>query len=194
MTQTLNAHSIAEIQFFLLATPCEQCGRGPLTCRTDLDQPPSEQMDVEACCEECAHEHRFRFQVADDAPTPDRDDLYPVISTSDAPSQILDVGQWIMLSQLMLEQTKREPERIEARRLEYQAGQCLQEAIKFYDDNDLPPDSAIFVEDTRRRRRAHPEMFSRQHLCEMRAKLPQAIKPDRSTERGSAAAPWWKFW
>jgi len=151
-------------------------------------------LDVQACCKECDREHGFRFRLADDVPTHDRDDLYPVINTSDVPSQILDVGQWIMLSQLMLERTKHEPQRIEARRLEYQAGQCLQEAIKFYDDNDLPPESAIFVEDTRRRRRAHPEMFSRRHLCEMRAKLPQAINPNCSTVQPDVATPWWKFW
>ena len=61
----------------------------------------------------------------------------------------------------------------QVRQLQLQAAQCLDEALKFYDpDNDVPPPEAFFSEDSQRHFRERPDLFSRQRLIELRAKLP----------------------
>ena len=195
-TETLYAHSIAEIHLFLMATPCEECGRGPLVAR---ERPllPAEG-EFYAACRACDHQRQYTFALPPDAPADDPDDLYPVINPTNHPSRILDVGQWIVLFGIVLEAASKEPAKIETRRLEYEAAQCLAEALKFYEDNDLPPESAVRCPSTRARLRDHPEQFSKDHLTAMRAKLPAisavarqagAKDPEHPRRR-----PWWRFW
>lgn len=190
---TLHAHSIAEIHLFLMATPCEECGRGPLEA-SPRPRPPAGRkaaFELHAACQACDREHHYTFTLAPDAPADDPDDLYPTVNPTDNPSEILDVGQWIVLFRVVLEAAGKEPAKIEARRLGYEAGQCLAEALKFYEDNDLPPESAVRCASTRARLRDHPEQFSKEHLLARRAKLPAIsirARPERRRQ------PWWRFW
>jgi hypothetical protein len=96
------------------------------------------------------------------------------LNPTEEPSHILDVGQWIMLFRLFEQQAAGAPSKVEARVLNLKAGACLNEALKFYeeDDNDLPPGSAMFTDSTRRRFREAPEQFSRRRLIGLRATLP----------------------
>lgn len=98
-----------------------------------------------------------------------------VVNPTEEPSRLLDVGQWIMLYGVIIEAASKEKDRPQARHLELEAAQCLDEALKFYDDpeNDLPPPEAIFTEPSRRRLRSAPEQFSRRRLINLRAKLPR---------------------
>lgn len=198
-TKTLHAHGIAEIHLFLMATPCEQCGRGPLAVTEKLLRiaEPQSPIEVHAVCQACEHEHHYTFVLASDAPADDPDDLYPVVNPTDNPSEILDVGQWIILFGVVLEAAGKEPAKIEARRLGYQAAQCVAEALKFYEDNDLPPESAVRCQSSRARLRDHPEQFSKEHLLARRAKLPAMSTTARQTEPNAPEhrrRPWWRFW
>jgi len=64
-------------------------------------------------------------------------------------------------------------ERSARRRLQVQSAACLAEALKFYDpDNDLPPEEAFFTAESRRQFRARPELFARDRIIGLRARLP----------------------
>lgn len=202
-----------------MVTPCPQCGRGPLKSerldREELDREsflgpdgrtagpviePEPRHSCRALCRSCGHQSALTFTLPQTAPHDDPNNLYPIVNPSDEPSKILDVGQWITLFRVILESAGNQADKIEARRLGYEAAQCLEEAIKFYDDTDeLPPEEAVFCETTRTHLRDHPQQFARQRLIELRAKLPQAVKMQRHIARDARKRrdrhhPWWKFW
>ena len=118
-----------------------------------------------------------------------------VVNPTDEPSRILDVGQWIMLSRMLLEAGSKEAEKGRARRLGIEAAQCLEEALKFYDelDNDLPPPEALFDDASRERFRDAPEQFSRRRLIELRSKLPTTLATP-SSPSAPKKRPWWRRW
>jgi hypothetical protein len=119
------------------------------------------------------------------------------INATDEPSRILDVGQWLVLFQVILTAASKEPDRIEARRLGYEAAQCLEEALKFYADNDAPPADALFTPRSRRRFEQNPESFSRGRLIDMRSKLPTLGHMERQITNPAPRAirkKWWQVW
>lgn len=197
--EPLYARSLTEIQFYLRVTPCSGCGRGPLKPVTDHLPPASSPFSLTAKCGGCHQQAAFTFTLPEHATPTDRDDLYPVINPTPEPSRIIDVGQWIVLFRLILETAGKETDKIEARRLGYEAAQCLAEAVKFYEDNDLPPESAIFCESTRVRRRDNPQQFSKQNLMDIGSKLPKLTTMQRQITRCARRKdpdkrPWWRFW
>lgn len=99
-----------------------------------------------------------------------------MINSSLEASSLIDVGQWLTLSGLLREQAKAEPNRIRARQIGIEAGECLDEALKFYDDpeNDLPPQEAFFCESSKLRFKEAPEQFSRERIVGERVRLPKA--------------------
>lgn len=184
-----------------MATPCAKCDRGPLKHRSDPLEPARTHQPVEllATCESCGHTHTFHFALPPDVQPDDRDNLYPIINPTVQPSRILDVGQWIVLFRVILEAAGNQKDKIEARRLGYEAAQCLEEAIKFYTDNDLPPPGALCCNVSRARFREHPEQFSKERLIEMRGKLPKLTTMKRQLSdgkkpRSGAKKPWWRWW
>jgi hypothetical protein len=103
------------------------------------------------------------------------------ISRTDEPSRILDVAGWLTLHARLCDAARAKAraassvERTLARQLHIQAAACLEEALKFYDeDNDLPPEDAFFTDAGRRQFRGHPESFLRGRLVSLRAVLPVA--------------------
>ncbi len=194
----LDARSLAEVHMFLLASACRSCGRGPLETSPDLSALERGRVSVDANCRHCGALQRLDFQVPQGSNVCNRDDLYPIINASDEPSRILDVGQWLVLFRVLLESAGRETNKVESRRLGYEASQCLEEAIKFYEDNDLPPSTAVFCGSSRQRLREHPELFSKTHLIELRAKLPKVTAVQRQLSRGvsepEARKRWWHRW
>ena len=198
----LPAHSLAEAYLYLMATPCPQCGRGPLRGEDARPEPGDGQarLTIPVQCGACGSQDEYVFTV----PT-DRLSLEALGATgpagrlnpTDQPSRILDVAQWIMLFRMITEAASKDHNKIEARRLGYEAAQCLEEALKFYDvDNDLPPDDALFHESSRRRHREHPGEFSRERLIELRAKLPtlDAMEASQFVSRETKRKRWWAWW
>lgn len=165
----LNAHSLVEASLFLTATPCRHCGKGPLR-----GEAPREGLggavNVPAECVSCHGLSFWTFCV--------RSSLAGVINSTTERSEILDVAQWVMLSGMIAATATAEMDRVRKRRLNIEAAQCLEEALKFYgDDNDLPPAEAFFHEGSRLRFRQTPEHFSHQRLLHLRSKLPHVPGP-----------------
>jgi hypothetical protein len=164
-----------------MANPCPSCGKGPLHGREPVSPSPSTEegqvegqhaaaVEVSAECAACRAASSWSFvlpTLAITAETP------PVINPTPEPSRILDLPQWITLFRMISVAAEQQSDKQAARRLRIEAGQCLEEALKFYEpDNDLPPQEAFFQEGSRERLRSHPEQFSRQRLLALRNKLP----------------------
>lgn len=166
----LTAHSYAEATLFLTATPCAACGKGPLRAGSFGESSGRESpavVDVQAECVSCHDVSRWAFRIASG--------IADAINATADPSEILDVAQWVMLSGMIAASATAEVDKVRKRRLFIEAAQCLEEALKFYaDDNDLPPAAAFFHEGSRLRFRQSPEHFSRQRLLHLRSKLPHA--------------------
>lgn len=201
--EPLAAHSLAEAYLYLMATPCPACGRGPLKgsgtkpIEDSTDSPSSTvddatTLEFAAACGACDAVTSFTFLVPDrEAPLDDR--TAAVVNPTDEPSRILDVGQWIMLFRVITEAAGKEKDKIQARHLGIEAAQCIEEALKFYDEpgNDLPPPEALYTVASRDRFRHAPEHFSRRRLIELRAKLPTMAAMRASLIKGKKK-PWWK--
>lgn len=193
-TDPLDAHSVAEALLYLRSTPCGTCGRGPLR---GSEPDPVDGVDQEttiairATCAGCQSVETVTFRVPAQPQTADRRDPAPVNPT-DEPSHLLDVGQWITLARVITESAEKETDKVRVRVMKLEAAQCLEEALKFYDevDNDLPPPEAFFVEVSRERFRKAPERFSRQRLIGLLSKLPSPIKP--SSDAPPRPNRWWR--
>ncbi len=196
-SDSLDAHSLAEAHLFLAVTPCRRCGGGPLTCdETERPDPEGDprRIAMSARCAACPQIARFTFTLPEGTTAEAPDDLYAAINPGDEPSRIIDVGQWITLFRVILEAAGKEENKVESRRLGLEAAQCLEEALKFYTDNELPPADAVFCESTRQRIREHPQQFARQRLADMRAQLPTTTSMRHRVIRDTKAHPWWHFW
>jgi hypothetical protein len=203
--ETLRANSWAEAHLYLMVTPCPACKQGPWEVRPSEE--PAEAVGavrrVRANCRRCGCGREFVFRCPE--PPGGQDPVGPSpaspierISASSSPSEIIDVGQWLSLFHLMAESASRTADRARARRLTFRAAQCLDEALKFYSNEDeLPPPSACFTPATRQALTEHAEKFARQRLRDMRAKLPDLRVMARRLARDAArrqAKRWWQFW
>ena len=201
--EPLVAHSLAEAYLYLMATPCPSCGRGPLRGAdshsvpardTESTASPSRRWRIKVACGACRSETTLVFQLhepAEAAPDPEAG-ATAVVNPTDEPSRIVDVGQWIVLFRMITDAASKESDKIEARHLGIEAAQCLEEALKFYDevDNDLPPPEAFFTDASRERFRKVPQQFSKRRLIDLRAKLPceSAMRASLSARRKKH---WW---
>ncbi len=173
----LSAHSLAEANCYLMATPCPACGKGPLRGAEPMPLDAAggrRTVAIEATCPTCEAVRRLCIEIPIDAPTSDSCE-FGVVNPTAEPSRILDVAQWIMLHEVCAESARREKNPAQTRQLNLKAARCLEEALKFYDEdgNDLPPSEGFFQEATRRRFRQNPERFSRRRLLDLRADLPK---------------------
>ncbi len=181
----LVAHSLAEAYLYIRATPCASCGRGPLRggeAELANDDGEACAVSIAVTCGSCQAVTRLRFRLPT-PPEPIPAPQAPVVNPAAQPSRILDLAQWLTLFRMLTETAGREASKSEARRLSLEAAQCLDEALKFYDDadSDLPPVEAFFGKESRDRFKAHPERFSRRRLLHLRSKLPTPwpMRPDQ---------------
>ncbi len=220
--ESLVVHSLAEAYLYLMATPCCSCGRGPLKgadsqrvagaeprgvwdrlSSLSLDRlesrshrlKPAAHWQIEVTCAACQSDTTLVFQLqgfAEAAPGPEAGET-AVVNPTDEPSHIVDVGQWIMLFRMITEAASKETDKTQARHLGIEAAQCLEEALKFYDevDNDLPPPEAVFTDASRERFRKVPQQFSKRRLIDLRSKLPSAAAMRASLSQRSRKR-WWR--
>jgi hypothetical protein len=176
---------------------CEQCGGGPFEAwRTDREFVEGvEARRFYTRCKSCAASRDFLFDVSR---CPDGDpDQRGLVSTTPQRSEIIDVAQWLMLFHSILAAASKSGDRGEARRLGFEAAQCLDEALKFYAPNDtLPPEDAFLDRQHFDLSRQHPEQFERARLIAQRSRLPSAgsmrvqmIHDDRKKKRRGS---WWR--
>ena len=190
------AHSLAEVYLYLMATPCPACGKGPLegTDPKPVEDAPDACMTVTARCRACDAERAMDFALPEGKGTDD-DGRPPVFNPTDAPSEIVDVAQWIVLFGTITEAAACEGDREQARRLGIEAAQCLDEALKFFtdDESDVPPPEAFRLESSKARFHEHPQLFSRQRLIGLRGKLPVLSKMrSRVAQSPSKPRRWWR--
>jgi len=214
VTTPLPAHSLAEIMLSLKVTACAHCGRGPLRARTrrvTWDHHAGH-LAIEVVCRSCRSVDTFLFApVHIDPPDPavirrllatqaDAAAAGP-INPTDEPSALIDVAGWLTLHSLLIDEartaavharTRADRQRI--RHLQILAGQCIDEALKFYEaDNDLPPRDAFFTDAGWHRFREHPELYVRDRLLDMRSRLPVHVS-EHSASGDGRPRRWWRFW
>ena len=171
MSQPLHVHSPNEVRYYLLATPCEVCGAGPCVLHAVVPgRTPDEPALARATCQACRSGRILAF-VSEYAPA-DADS--PCISPVDEPSSVVDLDQWLGLYYQLHDLADRQQDPHRARQMTIDAALCLAEALKFYGDDELPPESAFFTEATLSAFREHPQNFPRQLLRDLQAKLPPA--------------------
>jgi hypothetical protein len=173
----LEAHSLTEAQLYLKITACKKCspepaGMGKLNQHAQSSGNMSV-VRVRGQCSGCCAAQELDFALEQEIAAPAQGHA-PAINLTEKRSQIIDVGQWLTLSQLFIQESQSEKNRSKARLLNLQAAQCLSEALKFYDDsdNDLPPSDALFCASSRRRFHEFPQQFSRGRLISEKRKLP----------------------
>ncbi len=195
--RALHAHSLAEAYLYVMAASCPACKKGPLEVennRTANTKDELASVHLETSCKSCNAARTFSFELPSVPPTSNTAEP-PEINSSNDPSTILDIAQWVMLFRMITEAASRESNKVQARYLGLEAALCLEEAMKFFEDeeNDLPPASAFFTEDSRRRLRENPDQFSKQRLVNLRAKLP-TTSVMRANLSPKPKRPWWRVW
>jgi hypothetical protein len=187
-------HSFAEAYLYVCVTPCRSCGTGRLVTDTAGLQHDGDQrvLTVPVTCRACGRSAVFQFDTGRLGPgestlegfaelgAPAGSQTVPAINPTERPSRVIDVAGWLTLFAMLQDEarpsedeTRTARDRATVRRLQIQASACLGEALKFYDaDNDLPPEDAFFSKRSRRQFRQHPELFARDRLIGLRAKLP----------------------
>lgn len=191
MDEPLRAHTFNEVRYYLMVRPCPTCGKGPWEADSP---PPAPQVSAtcltEAHCTHCDDRRPVAFVLVDNA---DDDD---VINTADQPSEIVDLAQWLSLFYMLIESAAAKPAGPESRHIGYRAALCLAEALKFYEDDELPGEGAFFSDETASAFRQHPANFARQRLRDMQAKLPAlgAMASHVDRDRQVRGRRWWQFW
>lgn len=197
MDEPLQAHTLNEVKYYLMVTPCPACGKGPWI--SDATKPaetvPADTI-VDAHCKQCRR--RQAFAVTCEYSPPETGAGAEVISPDDEPSRIIDLGQWLSLFYMLIESAASQKDPVETRRIGFRAALCLAEGLKFYGDDELPPESAFFRPERLETYRKSPENFARQKLRDMQGKLPHLDVMARNVSRDertrAASRKWWQFW
>ena len=183
-----------------MVTPCRSCRRGPLQfdrawAVRDDEAGPIRLWRISVLCTACTTTATFTFQLPKGT-EPDSDARPPLVNPVGKASRIIDVAQWLTLFRMVTEEAGRESDRLEARELGIEAAQCLEEALRFYDEpgNDLPSEGAFFNDESLKRFRENPQEFSKQRLIELRSRLPvrSASRPSVSSSEPPTKTRWWR--
>lgn len=195
MDQPLPAHTFNEAKLYLAVTTCQACGAGPWI--TGSIAPPTEaapEITLHAHCHACGAARVFVFRCENSLPAdgPQAECINPTAY----PSRLIDVRQWLSLFYLLIDEASRETSKPESRLKGYRAALCLEEALKFYGDNELPPATAFFSPASAGAFREHPERFARQRLRDLRSKLPSSSLMARNVALDVRAQKpkWWQVW
>lgn len=186
-------HSIAEAYLYVKTLTCPACGKGPLRTPGDITRHTTAESGwrLAAECLACRRMHVAGFIIE---PPPTRQQAASdCINPTPEPSEAIDLLGWLQLFQTILKASQEEADREAARRLAWESAQCLDEALKFYDEGEeLPRESAFFSDTSKARFREHPGHFARSVWRQRRIMLPHA-RP-REAPSGPADSRWWHFW
>jgi len=177
----LPIHSLAEARLYLRIKPCSACGDGPLIADPAGVQYHADEhlLSVPATCKACSQNNATGFDTAQietcDLTNSNWEEIPAgqIINATDNPSRIIDIAGWLTLFTLLETEANSAGAPEKARQIHLCAGECIDEALKFFEpQNDLPPVNAFFSKNSRRQFRDRPERFIRQHLIDIRNKLP----------------------
>lgn len=198
MDEPLRVHSPKELKFLLEVTPCARCGRGLMVGRlTDKLAPDSQGIvTLRARCSNCHAQRTFHIQF--------------VKVSDNQPSEVVDLAQWVGLYHLYADEMDKADSPTDTRRTARLAAQCLAEALKFYAQEEMPPESAFRKAESVAAFRNNPANFARTHLRGLEAMLPAVGRTafdgdetdrdsDKEPGKGSdnetaASKAWWKIW
>ncbi len=171
------AHSVVEIHLYAAVIPCRACsGRGFAVTAWRLGEADApRQAAFSIACRTCPHSESFdvRLPAEREIESAGARRLPVVINPIGRRSELIDVAQWLVLYRLAVDRAEKVPVRALSRAIQIEAGQCLDEALRFYPpDTDVPPSEAFFAADSLERFRDHPHLFARQRLIDLRAGLP----------------------
>ncbi len=188
-------HSLTEARLYVKTLTCGSCAQGPLELSEIAPEYDAgrHRLTLSVLCRQCQMRSGITFDTSDierRAAVPSvlgelrdvsRQQAAPVINPTRWPSLMIDVAGWLTLHTMLAEAARAEglkstrmDRRAAVRRMQIQAGQCLDEALKFFDeDNDLPPREAFFSKESHRRFLDHPELYTRQRLIELRSRFPR---------------------
>lgn len=192
----LPAHSLAEAFFYVMVTPCPACGEGSLKAgdaRCGESVKNGVRFTLPVRCAKCGKEQALEFLLPSPPERKPADGV--TVNATSEPSRIIDLAQWVTLAHVIIEAASRESDKQQARHLGLEAAQCLEEALKFFEeDNDLPMDGAFFSDASRRRFAQQPQQFSRQRLIHVRAKLPTTtVMRSRLSTNAKKKRKWWPW-
>jgi hypothetical protein len=184
-------HSVAEAYLHLGAMPCRVCGKGPVKAQAELTKSDSysSRYTLATRCDACRNESGLMYEI--DPPPTRQQAQSDVINPTSQPSRAIDLLGWLTLFRSILTASEKESDKGVSRQLAWEAAQCLDEAMKFYEgDNEMPPVAAFFTEPSRKRFQEQPAHFARSVWRERRLKLPDV----RSRTKADGGKSWWKFW
>jgi hypothetical protein len=186
-------HSIGEAFLYVMTIACPACGKGPMRTAGDAVKAPGPAgaWRLSTICTACGESQAASFMI-DPPPTRHTVESDRINPTSE-PSRAIDLVGWLSLFESILKASQQQADRQAARQLAYEAAQCLDEALKFYDsDNEMPPAAAFFSEASQARFRDHPEHFARSRWRQRRLMLPDIQV--RTRPAAPASRRWWQFW
>ena len=194
MSETpIRVHSVAEAFLYVMIHPCGVCGRGPLAANGGITRVGGspDGWQLAAQCKACRAVATLVFIID---PVPSRQGAESnQINPTPHRSEAIDLLGWLTLYRTIVATVKSAANPAEARKLASEAAQCLDEALKFYTlENELPPESAFFSEESRRRFADHPDQFARTRWREERLKLP-AASPVTTELPPSRRRSWWPW-
>jgi len=188
-------HSLTEARLYVKTRRCASCGEGPLLISREAPvyDAAAHGLTVTVVCDECGQPASIRFCVAelerrgpvlsmlDELRDVSQQPAAQVINPTRRPSRLIDVAGWVMLYTMLTEAARTESvkstsieRRAAVRRMRIEAALCLDEALKFFDeDSDLPPREAFFTKESYGRFLDRPELYTRQRLIEMRGQSPR---------------------
>ncbi len=194
----LPAKSFVEASLYFLVTPCPVCQSDRLDPQDPTSTDDSNTVAMVGVCRNCGSSESFRFAVENLPHAKDRHDPISgthAINLGFSHSRLIDLVQWVTLHEILLEKAKSQPNVAEARWLKVRAGQCLDEAAKFFDAGiDAPPKDATFIESSLKKINEHPDRYKRSRLSELRSQLPSENAFDEVQSKGEPERPWWKIW
>jgi len=191
----LRAHSVVEACLYLMATPCTACRSGAFAVEAPVAGHVPGGVRIAATCRNCGLTQGWEFIAPEADLRGDPLSTSAPINASDEPSRLIDVVQWVTLAQVLLEASATTPGAQEQRWRRIRAGQCLDEALKFYDaENELPPATGLMTESSRSAVREHPQRYARSRLLQQRGELPVHGLSERMPASARGRRPWWKFW
>ena len=189
--ELLQAHTLKEVSYYLMVNSCSFCGKGPQVIAPGENPAPSKPERIKTRCRHCGHGNSlnvvYSLEEQSDA---------ELINPTDQPSRIVDLSQWLSVASLLTDTAFADQAYAYPGRKGYQAMLCFSEALKFYDDNELPPLDAFFSEATLEIFHEHPEQFAKQRLRDTQARLPCPVNLDRADpeDENRYQRSWWKFW
>lgn len=184
----LIVHSLTEASLCLMLIRCRACTDSVVPTTAAGSPDASGCLKVPVACRSCGRADEVRFDLRRVDPAEAALGLEgwaalaqageaPPVNRSGRSSRVIDVAGWLTLHDRLsaggrarADRAASPADRTVARQLRMQAGQCIEEALKFYDlDNDLPPDDAFFTDESREQFRRSPELFLRGRLASLRA-------------------------